>query len=673
MRFPLRRHLYHRFIFLLLPGILCLVQMSQARSPDSLSDLSLEELMEIEVTLATRRPQKLARSAAAITVVTRDELHRAGVRTLPDALRLVPGVQVAQIDGGKWIVTARGFAGLFANKLLVLIDGRSIYSPLFSGVFWESQDVLMDDLDRIEVIRGPGGTLWGANAVNGIINIVTRHAAESTGSFVEVGGGGERQFVGLRHGVAFDKGHVRAYAKHFDRARSAASTTAPVRDDWRMTRAGFRADMKLNRRDELTVTGNAFGGTTGESLTFVSEPPPAPYGRVYFDAEVAGADIGARAQRRWHAESTTEVRLFYDIYDRSMEVLDGRVHNADFQMQHQGLIGGHRLVTGAAYRRTWDDVAGSYAAWFTPQRRTTHLFSGFVHDEIDLVSDRLRLSMGAKLEHNSFTGFEWQPNIRLWYAPKAQHGAWLAVSRPLRTPSRGDDDLNAFLTQLPADSLFAGAPTTLVLVDNNRRFQTERMVAFDGGYRAGVGPVFADLSVFYNRYANLLTQEPQLPYSVAGETPYLVLPLVTQNKADAQAVGVEAAMDWRVTGIWQMRAVYSYLALDVELDEDSRDTITESYEDGSPRHQLSLRSLADAGVWSLAATGRWVDDLNRLGIDAYLTMDTRVSRRFGNDFELALTGRNLLQNQHREAISATIGAAPTAVEREAFVSLTWRQ
>ncbi|MBT6149129.1 MAG: TonB-dependent receptor, partial [Gemmatimonadetes bacterium] len=233
--------------------------------------------------------------------------------------------------------------------------------------------------------------------------------------------------------------------------------------------------------------------------------------------------------------------------------------------------------------------------------------------------------------------------------------------------------LNAFLTQLPADSLFAGAPTTLVLVDNNRRFQTERMVAFDGGYRAGVGPVFADLSVFYNRYANLLTQEPQLPYSVAGETPYLVLPLVTQNKADAQAVGVEAAMDWRVTGIWQMRAVYSYLALDVELDEDSRDTITESYEDGSPRHQLSLRSLADAGVWSLAATGRWVDDLNRLGIDAYLTMDTRVSRRFGNDFELALTGRNLLQNQHREAISATIGAAPTAVEREAFVSLTWRQ
>ena len=670
----MRRRRSHLALLAVAVGFFAAPSLRAAPADYGLSELSLEELMQIEVTLATRRPQKVSRSAAAVSVVTRDELLRAGVRTLPDALRLVPGLQVARIDGGKWIVTARGFAGLFANKLLVLIDGRSVYTPLFSGVFWESQDVQIEDIDRVEVIRGPGGTLWGANAVNGIINIVTRHAAESAGTLLEAGGGGERRFASLRQGFAVGTGNVRVYANYFDRARSAATTAAPVRDDVHMARTGLRADFDRASGDRLTLIANAFRGSVGENLTYVAQPQPPWAQRHYFDAEVAGADVLARGSRRWSEDSETELQLYYDVYHRDQRILEGQLHNADLTLQHQFRLGTHRLVAGAGYRRTWDETSGSFAAWFEPDSRTTHLFTGFLHEEVDLVPDRLRVSVGAKVERNSFTGLEWQPNARLWYSPRPQHDLWLAVSRPLRTPSRGDDDLHAILTSLPADSLFDGAPPTLVRVDNSRSFETERMLAVDAGYRVGLSPAwFADLSVFHNRYANLLTQEPGLPVAVAAATPYLILPLRTQNLADAWSAGAELVLDWQASATWQLRGVYSYLYLDVNLDGDSRDTVTESYEDGSPRHQASLRCLADLWPWSLSATGRWVDDLARLGIDAYATADARLARSLGDGLEVSLTGRNLLQADHQEAISSTIGAAPAAVEREVYLTLTWRR
>jgi len=286
----------------------CLLGVPALQAQYSLSELILEELMDIEVTLSTRQPEKVSSSAAAVTVVTRDELLRAGVRTLPDALRLVPGMLVGQIDGGKWIVTSRDFAGLFANKLLVLIDGRSVYTTLFSGVFWESQDVPMEDIERIEVIRGPGGTLWGANAVNGIINIVTRRAEESIGTYAEVGAGTDRRYAGVRHGVAVGGGWVRGYVKHSERARSAAASTAPVRDDGHVTRAGFRADFDLGTEDGVVLIGNAFRGIVGESLTYVEGPELPQTQRFYFDGEVAGGDLLAWGRRSWGATTRPNCR-----------------------------------------------------------------------------------------------------------------------------------------------------------------------------------------------------------------------------------------------------------------------------------------------------------------------------------------------------------------------------
>ena len=520
----------------------------------------------------------------------------------------------------------------------------------------------MDDIERIEVIRGPGGTLWGANAVNGIINIVTRRAEESLGTFVEAGAGTERRYAGVRHGFAVGGGWVRGYVKHYDRSSSGAPTTEPVRDDGYMTRAGFRADFDLGSEDGLVLIGNAFRGIVGESLTYVEGPELPQTQRFYFDGEVAGGDLLARGRRSWSADNQTELQMYYDVYDRQERILNGRIHNADIDLQQQVRFGRHRLVGGGGYRRTWDEVAGSFAAWFEPESRTTHLFSGFLHDDVEVVADRLRVSLGAKVERNSFTGIEWQPNARLWYSPRPQHNLWLAVSRALRTPSRGDDDFHALLTSFPADSLFAGAPPTLVRVDGNRDFESERLLAVDAGYRVSIGSTwFADISVFYNSYANLLTQEPGLPLSVDGPPPYLILPLRTRNLADARSAGVEMVLDWQASNFWQMRAVYSYLYLDLQLDKNSRDTITEGYEDGNPGHQLSLRSLTDAGPWSISATGRWVAAMDRLGLDAYLTLDARVARAFADGLELSLTGRNLLQSQHQEARSVTVGAAPTAV------------
>ena len=639
-----------------------------------LAALSLEELMEIEVTLASRRPQKVSESAAAIAVVTRDELQRAGVRTLPDALRLVPGMQVGQIDANKWMVTARGFAGLFSNKLLVLMDGRSVYTPLFSGVFWESQDVLIEDLDRIEVLRGPGGTLWGANAVNGIINIVTRDAVESRGTYVEAGGGRERGYAVARHGFAIGRGHARVFVKGFRRGRSAAVTAAPARDDWDMIRGGFRADFELDARDRITLLGSVQRSTLGQSLTYVAHEPPPLAQLYYFDTPTAGGDILVRGRRRWRAETETEVQLYYDVYDREEAILQGRIHNADLDVKQQLRWGRHRLVLGSGYRRTWDDIDSTFTAWVTSPSRTTHLFSGFAHDDIDLVAERLRVSIGAKVEHNSFTGFEVQPNARLWYSPNPQHDLWLAVSRPLRTPARGDHDLQAILTSFETDSL-----PVLVQVDNNRRFRAEKMVAVDGGYRFAVGPAwFADVSAFYNRYDDLLTQEPGLWYAAGEESArYFILPLRLANLARARAVGAEVAVDWTGLSWSQVRAVYSYLNLDVELDAGSLDTVTGSHETSSPHHQLALRSLSDVGPWSVAVTGRWVSALEDLGdgtgIDAYGTIDARLARSFGHGFEISLAGRNLLEAEHREAYSATVGSAPTAVQREAYLAVTWRR
>ncbi|MBT3342694.1 MAG: TonB-dependent receptor [Gemmatimonadetes bacterium] len=660
-------------------GWVLAILMCGVRPADAaLIDLSLDELMDLEVTLVSRRPQLLAETPAAVIVLTGDELRRAGVRSLPDALRLVPGFQVGQVDANKWVVTSRGFAGLFANKLLVLVDGRSVYTPLFSGVFWESQGVFMEDVERLEVIRGPGGALWGANAVNGIVNVITKPAGDTAQTFVEMGAGNERRQVAFRHGRQIRGGNLRIDAERIDRSRTTGAGDLPVRDDWRMHRVGFRADFETDTGHELTFLGSARGGSVGQSVTYVAQPVPALATTQYFDADLFAVDLLGRWRRQWSQDHVLEAQAYVDLFDREERVLKGRIHNADIDIQHRLRKGGHNWVWGAGYRRTWDDFDGTFTMWLEPAARTTHLVSGFIHDDVEISPGRLSLSGGTKLEHNSYSGWEWQPNLSLWFAPIDDVSMWAAVSRAVRTPSRGDQDFHAAVGAIPSDSLYSGAPEAVVALLGGTEVVAENLLAIDTGLRLPLGGRgFVDVTWFHYEYDDVATHEPGFPYTIEDRGPtHLVVPLYGANLAQATAKGMEILLDWALTPIWQIRGSYTYLDLDTRLDAESLATTADGfYENDSPTHQVGVRSQLSRGPWSLAVSGRWVAQLPGPlpNIPSYLDANGRLAYTWPSGLEVAISGANLLKSSHREAVSNSVGAVPTRVPREIFVSLGWRQ
>jgi iron complex outermembrane receptor protein len=425
-------HHYHLCFLCWFLASLLASNSTQAGQGYDLSRLSLEELMNIEVTLVGRKPERWMQTAAAVSVITAADLRRWGVRSIPAALRAVPGLHIAVVDANKWVVTARGFAGLFANKLLVLIDGRSVYTPLFSGVFWEAQDVVLEDVERIEVIRGPGGTLWGANAVNGIINIVTKKAARTQGTLVQLGGGTkERLFATVRHGgQAGEHLHWRAYIKHFKRTRSPAATNRPVRDAWHAYHSGGRLDWSISDRDMLSLHANAYSGKTGQSVSLLTGLEPPYVQDTYGDADISGIAAQGRWERSYSEQAHFALQFYYDRAERRDIVLGGVIHNTDLDFQHRfRWTARQELTWGLGYRFTTDELDGISNISFIPSSRDTYLFSAFVHDEIAIIQQHLHLMLGAKLERNSYTDFETQPNARLWWSPTPRHLLWGAISR----------------------------------------------------------------------------------------------------------------------------------------------------------------------------------------------------------------------------------------------------
>jgi len=632
-----------------------------------LTELSLEDLLDVQVTLVTRRPQRLSHTPAAATVLSGDEVRRSGARTLADALRLVPGLQVARVDANKWVVTSRGFAGLFANKLLVLVDGRSVYTPMFSGVFWESQDVVLADVERIEVIRGPGGSLWGANAVNGIVNVVTRPAADSQGTHATVGGGTEeRAFAALRHGGRLGRaGHYRVYGKAQARDRSAPAGQLAVRDDWRTARAGARLDLPLGAADQLSVQVEASGSDVGQGLRYVTGPAPPYYGTRYFDARVRAGHLLANWSRRLAAERHLAVQVYGDYFDRRELPIRGTIRTLDADVQHSAGWGPRgQLVCGAGYRRIADEYEGSFTMRLVPEQRTVHLWSAFAHGEVAPLSERLRLSVGTKAEHNSYTGLEWQPNARLWWSPADDHGLWVSAARAVRTPSRADHGLRAVLGVL-GDSLLA-------VLRGDESFGSEHVVAFEAGYRGTLSrSLSVDAAAHRTYYDHLLTNEPLFAERDLSLSPPQ-MPLAMANLGEATSHGLEAALEWRGGDRWRLRGWYTYLALDVSLKPGSLDATTVSYEGESPTHQLGAHAMADLtrGV-QLDVLARLVGAVENHDLDRYVTADARLSAPVASGARLVLVGQNLLRRRHRELASAFSGTIPAAVQRGAYAALEW--
>lgn len=632
--------------------------------PDDLTDMSLEALMDIEVTSVTKRPQRQGDAAAAIYVITNGDLRRWGVSNIPDALRRVPGIEVARIDANKWAITARGFNSRFANKLLVLIDGRSVYTPLFAGVYWDTQDVVLEDVERIEVIRGPGGTLWGANAVNGVINIITRTAADTQGNMVAVAAGNELRSSGtVRHGGKLNNGaDYRVYAKYSD--HDEGYNPAGAHDDWRSGQVGFRSDWGRGGTDSFTLQGDYYRGKAGQQVAIPvgSGAPLDPTGTLQAidDTRLDGGNLQLRWSRALGDSERLTLQLYYDYVHRNGVVLDETRDTIDMELQHRfPWRQTHDVVWGFDYRYVNDDSDNNPTFSLHPSSRSTHLFSTFIQDEISLTDD-LRLTIGSKFEHNDYSGFEYQPNLRLAWSPNDTHTLWGAVSRAVRTPARGEHDV--LLRLVPSPAADPGVP---VFAAGNNDYDSESMIAWELGYRMHRHNRWSlDIAAFYNDYDNLRTLDPTAVPTV----------LHFNNKLQGETHGLEIAGQWQLRPGWNLHASASWLDMSLRLQEGSRDSFSAGIEDASPGSKAAVWSSIDIGKQlELDTAVRYSGDVqvNGIDIDSYVELDLRLGWEAAPGVELALVGQNLLDSQQREFLPDFINSQTTELERSFFGKLTW--
>jgi iron complex outermembrane receptor protein len=663
------------FFLLLAVGTVCEAQESKQaqRRVADLTELSLEELMNIEVTSVAKKEQKLSEAAAAIYVITQEDIHRSGATSIAEALRMVPGLQVAQIDAHSWAITSRGFSGRFANKLLVLIDGRSVYTPLFSGVFWNAQDTLLEDIERIEVIRGPAGTLWGANAVNGVINIITKSAKETQGGLVSAGGGTESAFGAVRYGGKIgDNAFFRVFAKYFDRDDFSGSDP---RDEWKAGRGGFRVDWKVAEKDSLMFLGDYYNSELGERIPVSSLTPPFTR-TLSGHFPMAGGNVLGHWNHSFSDTSDMRIQMYYDRYELKGPVDSETRNTFDFELQHRfALAKRHDLVWGLGYRFTTDQIRNSPTIIFRPSSRGDHLFSAFVQDDITLVENRLRLTLGSKFEHNDYTGFEVQPNVRLLWTPHERHTMWAAVSRAVRTPARFDHTGRGNATTFPplSPSCPSPFPCELALL-GGRNFESEELIAYELGYRSQLTPRFSvDIATFYHVYDHLLTGQPGSPFlELSPPPPHVVLPIRADNLMHGEGYGVEIAGTWNVTDRWRLGLGYTLLRLQLHLERPTVGTQGEGNEKNSPKNQFHLRSYLDLPYnLKFDAALYYVDSLPNKKVSSYVRGDARLGWNPTKSLDVSIALQNLFDRRHRE-IEPEFLANPTSVERSVYGKITWR-
>lgn len=611
------------------------------RSPSELKKLPLEELVDIEIMSVSRRPEPLWRAASAVSVVTGNEIERAGATNIPDALRLVSGMQVAQIDGHTWAISARGFNISTANKMQVLMDGRSLYTPLFSGVFWDVQQTFLPDLQQIEVIRGPGATLWGANAVNGVINIITKSAKDTQGLLVYGGGGNELLgFGGLRYGGAISKDtSYRAYVIHQSRDSLSLEGGGDAEDETDFTQGGFRIDSELNPENSVTLQGDIYAGEFGQ----LNAP----------NIDVDGGNIIGRWTHHFERDSSLMLQAYFDRTHRLIpNVFEEHRNTFDLELQRRLVLGQHDIVFGGNYRVSSDEIGNlGPSLAFLPDEDTVHLVSAYVQDEWFLIPDTLALIGGSKFEYNSFSGFEIQPTGRFVWNPVKGQTVWGAISRAVRTPTRIDQDL---VVPNPSSG---GFPVLL----SNRDFESEVLVAYELGYRVKpVEHLALDFALYYNDYTNLRSAEPRGP---------LGFPLVLENKLEGNSYGGALSAQWRITDWWELNGSISVLQIDLNPAPGSSGISNGSGEGNDPNCSLVAHSMLDLpGNIKFDTVLRFVNDLPQPATPAYLTMDLRVAWSPIKNLELSVVGRDLFDNEHPEFRGTTI---TREVGRSVFAMFKW--
>jgi len=603
---------------------------------DALADLSLEELANIEITSVSRRAERLSQAPASVYVITAEAIRRSGATSLPQALRLAPNLQVAQLDASQYAITARGFNNAIGNKLLVLIDGRTVYTPFFSGVFWDQQDVLLADVQRIEVISGPGATLWGANAVNGVINVITRSAAETEGALV-VGAGGSREArLGARYGgAAPGDGHFRVYGLHTRRENTSDENGTSLSDGWDGQQIGFRADWG-GTTSGFTLQGDAYRGKT-ELRNFPFPGFPAAI-------EASGHNLLARWTRRLDDEATLRVQAYIDHSERDDALLyKPEVDIVDIEFQHALRWSAHKVVWGGGYRRASDDVQPGLFFGFRPPQRNLSWTNLFVQDEIALQRN-LDLTLGVKFEHNDYTGTESLPSARLAWKLAADQLVWGALSRAVRAPARLDRDI-----RLPPNPPFiiAGGPD----------FVSEVANVAEIGWRAIPRPDLSlSITAFHHDWERL--RSGQLPPDA-----------MVQNMISGSTYGLEGWGVWQATSAWRLSAGFTTFRAHLGVNAGSADPVGPSALGNDPDFQWTLRSSLNP--WpghEFDVAVRRVAALPDPVVPAYTALDLRYGWRVTPDFIVSVVGRNLLDGGHAE-----FGAAPgrSVIPRSVLLHLRW--
>ncbi len=649
----------------------------------ALKQMTLEDLMSIKVTSVSKKEEPLSLAASAVAVISGDDIRRSGVTTLPDALRLAPGVHVGRVDSHQWAVGVRGFNDTFAQNLLVLMDGRSVYTPLFSGVFWQAQDTMLEDLDRIEVIRGPGSTIWGANAVNGVINIVSKPAKETQGGLI-AGGGGVPQFgnFGVRYGDKVGANtFFRVYGKCQDFDRFDLVGGGAADDAWRRGQGGFRLDHQASGMDLFTIQGDVVDLRADQRSPQVSFAPLRAGATDTHWNQVGGNLLG-----RWShtntAESELVVQTYFDYSQIKWPVLSENRRTYDLDIRHRFPLGERQdVVWGGGVRASDSHLQGSTTVTINNPAQHEYILNVFLQDEITLAPDRLRLVLGTKLEHNDYTGLEFEPGVRLAWTPHARQTIWASVARAVRTPSRLERGGRTLVTALPPSPPLNPFPT-LLSVQGHANFNSEKLIAYELGYRFQPHPLLAvDAAAFCNVYDRVRAYDNRFDYSKLPA--YMEIVQVAANNTDGLTYGAEVSASWQAATSWRLQASYSLLRMDVT--EHSSTGPVPKVNNDYPEHMLSLNSSVDlSSHLELDFWVRYLSGLSEPGflfpgqtnadprIPGYMTLDLRLAWRPTPRVEWSLVGQNLLEASHREYDPSFVSTQITEVPRGVMVKLTWK-
>jgi iron complex outermembrane receptor protein len=673
---PVRDNAAGRIGVRLVLGIILPMMAIGAAVPSDLTEASLDQLMNIQVTSVSKKEQKLSKASSSIYVITQEDIRHSGATNVPDLLRMVPGVEVARINANTWAISIRGFNLRYSTKVLVLVDGRTVYTPGFSGVYWDQQTMPLENIDRIEVIRGPGGTVWGANAMNGVINILTKSAKETHGGLISAVTGTEDRAQGMEQygGTAGTTGSWRVYGRYAMNANSPSIPGSPAVDDSHASQMGFRTDWDLSPRDKLTVQGDALGTSEGQTISTLFDNRLPDLYTIDDQVRVNAENVLGRWSHVFSNASETTVQVYYDRFRRFDQGLND-VNTGDVEFQYHFQAGPRNdIVAGGGYRVTAQTYGEGYEITFGTGYRKDDLFSGFIQDQINLT-DSLAVTAGIKVEHNEYTGYEYEPSVQLAWSPTAHQTLWVSAAKAIQQPSWlvTESQLDTATVSIP------GAGLGVVHLGGNPQDLAPRVFDYEVGYRAEVSKrLTLDGTVFVADYDRLNTLEPQPPYfTPTPAPPHLVIPTIWGNYGTARNYGVEFSAHWNVTKWWRISPGYSFLEMNLSLDPRSQDTgYFLSTPGDSPKHQGQLRSnikLPHNLEWDTSAyyVGLLAGVTTGPGISpAYTRLDTRLGWRVGEYTEIGLTGQNLLSPRHVEFMDG-LQVVPMEAARALVAKITW--